>query len=171
MNTLKTILSFSAALCIFCISCSPKEDNAGLEQDIAKLMKIHNDQRVSHFEKKPEILLQQNGAKLTTVNRGKIDSTATDEENMARWNSYFNAVEFKKWDDVNPPVIRFSNDRSLAYMIVDKVVVLDTQDEEGKKIEETSHFAWVSILRKQEDGEWKLECIISTNEPSQVRPL
>ena len=158
-------------ICFFWVTCSsPKEQNS-LSQDIEMLMKIHNDQRVSHFEKKPEILLNQGTDKTISVNKGVIDSTATPESSMARWNNYFNSVEFKKWDDVNPPVIRFSTDRSLAYMIVDKEVILETLDEVGKKVEETTHFAWVTILRKQSDGQWKMECIISTNQPNQIKPL
>lgn len=171
MNRVSKITALGVAITLLLVwACAPKSDGS-VEEDIAQLMKIHNDQRVAHFEKKPEILQQQGAAKAISVNKGKIDSTATLESSLARWNSYFNAVEFKKWDDLNPPVIRFSADRSMAYMIVDKEVILDTQDEEGKKIEETVHFAWVSILRKQEDGGWKLECIISTNEPAKIRPL
>jgi len=44
-------------------------------------------------------------------------------------------------------------------------VVLTYKDEENKTIEETTHFAWVSVLKKQENGEWKIVCNISTNKP------
>lgn len=107
---------------------------------------------------------------MISVNRGKI-SGMDPEKDRQRFQQYFDAVSFKKWDDINAPVIRFSEDHSLAYMIIDKIVVLDTRDTLANKVEETTHFAWVSIFRKQKDGEWKLECVASTNEPSIEKPL
>jgi hypothetical protein len=171
MNRVSKITTLGVAIILLLVwACAPKS-NGSVEEDIAQLMKIHNDQRVAHFEKKPEILLQQGAAKAISVNKGKIDSTATPESSMARWSNYFNSVEFRKWDDVNAPVIRFSADRSLAYMIVDKEVIVEGLDETGKKVEETVRYAWVNILRKQSDGQWKSECIISTNQTEQVRAL
>jgi ketosteroid isomerase-like protein len=56
-------------------------------------------------------------------------------------------------------------------MAIDKLVVLETRDTLGNAVEETTHFAWISIFRKHQDGEWKLECIASTNEPGIIKPL
>lgn len=59
---------------------------------------------------------------VVSVNRG-IVSRPTKEETKKRFQSYFDRVEFVKWDDIAPPEIRFSNDGSLAYAIVQKLVV------------------------------------------------
>ncbi len=128
-------------------------------------MKAHEHARAMHLQKDAEGMVQGFSPEIIQVNRGKI-SRRTKTDDASRFRRYFDAVEFKKWDDVNPPVIRFSDDHSLAYMIVDKLVVLDTKDSVDNKIQETTHFAWVSIFRKQQDGEWQLECVASTNEPA-----
>ncbi len=71
-------------------------------------------------------------------------------------------MEFIKWDDIAEPIIKFSNDHTLAYVIVQKQVILETKDSTGKTAIDTTNFAWTSIYRKQQN-EWKLECNISTN--------
>lgn len=134
-------------------------------------MKLHEQSREFHFTKNAQAMVDGFADNFISVNRGKIDSVLSREEEASRFQRYFNAVEFKKWDDVHPPIIRFSDDHSLAYMTIDKLVVLETKDTLGNHFEETTHFAWISIFRKQPNGDWKLECVASTNEPEIVKPL
>jgi hypothetical protein len=141
-----------------------------LSSDKAKLMQLHEQAREFHFTKNAPGMAGGFADNFISVNRGKVDTVMVREEEIARFQQYFDAVEFKKWDDVNPPIIRFSDDRSLAYVIVDKLVVLDEKDSTGNTLEETTHFAWIAIYRKHND-DWKLECVASTNEPKVINPL
>ena len=79
------------------------------------------------------------------------------EQNKKRIEPYFSSVEFIKWDDVAEPVIRFSDDGTLAYAIIQKQVIVSYPDSAGKKFIDTTNYAWASIYRKQK-GEWKVEC-------------
>lgn len=159
-------MMYAVAVVIF-LSCT--QTHTGAVSDEKALMKIHEDSRTAHFEKNAKAMVDQFTPDMISVNRGKINKVSSPEKEMEGFQSYFNSVEFKKWDDVNPPELRFSNDHSLAYMVVDKLVVLEAKDSVGKPFEETTHYAWVSIYRKQTDGNWKLECIASTNEPEIVK--
>ena len=154
------------ALTVF--SCSDPKFSA--ENDLKGLMAIHEDARRAHFGADAKAMVDQMAGNMISVNGGKI-SRPDPQRDMEGFQSYFNSVKFKKWDDIKPPEVRFSNDHSLAYMIVDKLVVLDAKDSVGNPFEETTHYAWVSIYRKQNDGNWKLECIASTNEPEVVKKL
>lgn len=133
-------------------------------------MSLHNDQQKAHFEKNPKLIVDQFADNLISVNHGIIDSTSTDEENTSRFQGYFNSVKFIKWEDISSPKIRFSKDASMAYMVVDKLVILEMADSVGNPVEETTHYGWVSIFKKHQ-GEWKLECIASTNEPEIIKPI
>jgi hypothetical protein len=163
-NTMKNLMMVAVALGL--IQCKPNATN----NDYEALMTIHTSQRRAHIEENPDIMGGATGD-FVVVNRGKVDSLHSPEKDRQRWQNYFDAVSFKKWDDIRKPTIRFSDDHSLAYMVVDKLVVLDTEDSAGNPIEETTHFAWVAIFRKQADGEWKMECMASTNEPEIIKPL
>lgn len=165
-NRISLILGFFASTILSCKHNQPVSN----DNDIASLMKIHEESRVAHFDKKAQAMIDQFAGNMVSVNSGKIHK-ASPEKDLASFQSYFDAVAFKKWDDVQPPEIRFSDDHTLAYMIVDKLVVLESQDSLGKPFEETTHYAWVSVYRKQQNGSWKLECIASTNQPEVVKPL
>jgi hypothetical protein len=152
------------------MSCHQNQKRNGVQsqeevrRDIDELMKIHAEGRVAHFSKNADLMVNGFADNFISVNRGKIDSLSRNDH-KTRIQQYFDAVEFKKWDDLNPPVIRFSDDHSLAYMIVDKLVVLDVVDSSGNKSEEQTHFAWTSIFRKQPNSGWVLECVTSTQVP------
>lgn len=157
-------------IALYLFGCDAATSKGSLEEDTKKLLAIHEQGRTAHFDKNAQLLVDQFAKPMYSVNRGKV-SEGSKERAAKSFQSYFDAVEFRKWDDIKPPIIQFSDDRTLGYVIVDKLVVLELADSTGAKIEETTHYAWVSIYRKQDDGNYKLECIASTNEPSVERKL
>ena len=69
-----------------------------------------------------------------------------------------------EWDDITPPIIRVSDDATMAFVIVHKKVRLLSKEEGGKESEEVEVFAWLTIYRKV-DGKWKVTSIASTSTP------
>jgi hypothetical protein len=134
------------------------------QDDAATIKLVHDLQREAHFSKNPEMLVEMFADDFISVGRGIVDSILVREEDVQRFQDYFSSVEFKKWDDINAPIVRFSDDHSLAYTVVDKMVVLERLDTAGTKIEQSIHYAWTAIYRRQKGNTWKLECITSTNE-------
>lgn len=163
-------LKFSFVTCLAVVIFSCNAPKLSQDEDEKRLLAIHEDSRKAHFGADAKAMIDQMTEDMISVNGGKIHK-ANPERDMESFQSYFNSVKFRKWDDAKPPTIRFSDDHTLAYMIVDKLVVLEAKDSIGKPFEETTRYAWVSIYRKQKDGDWKLECIASTNEPEVVKPL
>ncbi len=161
--------TFSIAILLFtlCISCQ-QESKPSINEtaERAKIMEQHDLQRTFHFDKLAEEFAAQLSENHISVNRGEI-KTPTRQENTKRFEGYFNSVEFEKWDDIVPPIIRFSDDYSLAYTIVNKEVTLTYENENGGRQRETTEFAWVAIYKKY-DGGWKIDCVASTNKPSSV---
>ena len=143
-------------------ACQPEKVDLGAERQ--KLLRLHQAQQDAHLQKNVTAFISQFDQNMLSVNRGKI-TTMSPEAARPRIQSYFETVKFKKWADVNPPRIEFSDDASMAYMVVDKMVILSYLDEQKQTVEESTHFAWVSICKKQPDGEWKIVCNVSTNEP------
>ena len=52
----------------------------------------------------------------------------------------------------------------MAYTIVDKIVTVNYEGEDGATIVDSTHFAWTAIYRKY-GTEWKIDCVSSTNKP------
>ncbi|MEP2024141.1 MAG: nuclear transport factor 2 family protein [Reichenbachiella sp.] len=146
----------------FLFSCNQKKE-VSLQKEKEKILAMHHAQRDYHFNKDSVAFADQHSMNFISVNRGKI-TRPKREATIARYNSYFSSVEFVKWDDVSEPIIKFSDDGSLAYTIVDKIVTLTYQDENGETVEGSTHFAWTTIYKKY-GTEWKIDCVTSTNIP------
>lgn len=155
-------IAFSISLLVSC-NHSQKND---LSTERNKIVALHNLQRTYHFTRDSINFVNQLSDHFISVNKGVISSPSRSET-LTRYNKYFTSVEFIKWNDLSEPIIKFSDDGTLAYTIVDKEVVLTYKDEEGKSIEEKTHFAWTTIYKKYGD-EWKIDCVTSTNEPGIV---
>jgi hypothetical protein len=140
------------------ISCNSKTDLTKEEKQIHDLLK---QERKAHFDRDVQLFMSEFADSMISVNRGKV-TVATPEENKVRIGKYFGSVQFIKWDDLAEPVIRFSDDGSLAYAIIQKEVILTYPDSTGKAFYDTTKYAWASIYRKQK-GVWKVEANISTN--------
>ncbi len=150
------------------VSCSDEEKLK--ERYTRQIMKMHEAQREYHFEKMSEEFAGQLSDDFISVNRGDI-SQMSFEEHKARYDQYFASVEFEKWDDTEEPIIRFSDDYSLAYTIVEKDVVLNYPDEKGAMLRDSVHFVWLAVYRKQDDGEWNIESVASTNSEPVVEEI
>ena len=145
------------------LSCSnTKEISLSEEKD--RILKLHNSQRDYHFNKDSIAFANQLSNNFVSVNKGKITLPKT-EETISRYNRYFSSVEFVKWDDITEPIIKFSDDGSMAYTIVNKIVLVTYEDENGNTKEGETHFAWTTIYKKY-GNEWKIDCVTSTEKPS-----
>ena len=139
-------------------ACSSKPN---LEKERTIILSMLQTERKAHFDRNVELFMSEFADSMISVNKG-IVSAPTRDEHKERIGKYFGSVQFSKWDDTATPVIRFSDDGSLAYAIIQKDVILSYPDSTGKTFYDTTHYAWSSIYRKI-SGEWKIECNISTN--------
>ena len=156
MKLLSILLSLFALQYLF--SCNSSSNLSKEKQVIIEMLKT---ERKAHFDRNADLFISEFADGMVSVNKGTV-STLTKEQHKERIGKYFGNVEFIKWDDVAEPVIKFSDDGSLAYAIVQKEVILSYPDSTGKAFYDTAHYAWTSIYRKQK-AEWKVECNTSTN--------
>ncbi|MCB9289630.1 MAG: hypothetical protein H6560_20170 [Lewinellaceae bacterium] len=152
---MKPVLLF---LPVLLFSCSSGFDE---EKERQAILELHEAQRGYHFQKKAEEFAGLMSENYISVNRGQV-SRPSYEENVARFGNYFDSVEFVKWDDVQPPEVRFSDDGSMAYTVVEKQVVVTYPDERGGTIADTTDFAWIAVYKKYAKG-WKIDCVASTD--------
>ena len=141
-------------------NCAQKS-TVSIEDARTEILALHNAQRVFHFQKDSVAFVNQLSADFISVNAGVI-STPSKEATQSRYHTYFSAVEFVRWDDVSDPIVRFSEDGSLAYTIVDKIVEVQYENENGQSVSSETHFAWTAIYRRHGKS-WKVESVTSTD--------
>ncbi|CAM1341647.1 nuclear transport factor 2 family protein [Tenacibaculum amylolyticum] len=145
---------------ILLITSCVKQPQFDKEKETKEILKLHNLQRDYHFNKDSISFANQLSKNFISVNKGVV-SQPKKSETISRYNGYFSSVEFIKWDDVTEPIIRFSEDGTLAYTIVDKIVKVARKNETGETIEGETHFVWTAIYKKY-GNEWKIDCVTST---------
>lgn len=139
-------------------ACTSKADHSEARKEIIALLQ---QERKAHFDKDVDLFMSEFADGMISVNKGKVTS-ATVAENKERIGKYFGRVEFVKWDDMAEPLIRFSDDASLAYAIIQKKVVLRYTDS-PQPVFDSVDYAWISVYRKHQN-KWKVECNVSTNQ-------
>ncbi len=132
-----------------------------LEKTKTEILALHEQERSFHFEKKAAEFAATLSENALMINKGRVN-TASQEENQKRFESYFNSVEFLEWDDMTAPIVRLSDDGSMAYVVVEKKVTIQVI-QEADTIQNSTQFAWVSIYEK-DNGNWKITCNASTNQ-------
>lgn len=160
-------MAFAISWPLLLTACGPQTDRAAQEQAaLAEILALHNAQRSNHFDKDSIASANLISDAYVAVSRGNIRHQSVPDF-LARRKRYYDSVEFLKWDDISPPIVRFSNDLSLAYTIVHKEVLIRFKNETGDTLEERTEFAWTTIYRKTKDG-WKIEAATSTNKPETI---
>ncbi len=158
MNRINLLLPILVAVIFFSCSKSPGS-NPG--RDRKEIIRLLADQRKYHFAKNANKMAEMHSSRFISIDKGLIDSPVFKDV-YNKFDNYFRSVEFVKWDDKQPPVVRFSNDMSVAYAVVSKLVILRTTDKTQKEILDTTNFAWLAVFKKEQNT-WKLDCIASTN--------
>lgn len=128
-----------------------------------EILAVHNSARAAHFNREAKLLVSTFADEFADVRNGAVERPDR-EKSLGRFESYFRNSTFIEWDDVEPPVIRVSDDSTLAYTIVRKRVRLKTRNSAGAEVEETDVFSWIATYKKIR-GVWKLTAIASTRAP------
>lgn len=137
-------------------SCQNKPN---FEQEKQAIMTLHNKQQKAHLEKDAFLLMGDSGPDFIEINRGAIKKPRK-EESIKKFQSYFDAVEFVKWDDIGAPVFSFSDDATMATTVVNKIVITKQKNENNRL--DTAYYAWLAVYQKT-NGQWQLQTIASTN--------
>jgi formylglycine-generating enzyme required for sulfatase activity len=141
-----------------CAMTSPVQSEA-----VNELLRLHYEARAAHFNRDAKSLLGDVADDYVNVDAGQVKRLERDA-NLKRMQSYLDASTFLEWDDITPPIIRVSDDSTMAYVINHKKVRRLAKDKDGKMHEAAEVFAWVANFRKI-DGKWKLAMVASTRTP------
>lgn len=134
-----------------------------LEPDRAELLRLHEEARTAHLDKRADLMVASFDDSLRFVARGGV-TIASPEENRTRMQAYFDRSTFQAWDDIEPPYLRISPDGRMAWKIVRKRVRLTAPDSAGRTVAEDVVYAWVEIYEKAQDR-WVLKAVASTDRP------
>ena len=149
------LLCFIAAFSIF--ACSPpKADTAN---ELSALVELQKQEQAAHLQEEPAILVNMLNDTLVQIKNGEVTSLTKDQM-TSRFMQYFDAVEFIKWEDNQPPVYSISDDGTMAHVLIRKHVEVSIETD-SIPTREVTDFAWTELWKKK-DGRWKMYVVTST---------
>jgi hypothetical protein len=157
MKPLTVILLLLA--CAVSVSAEPSAD---LEKEKAELLRIHKSDREAHFKTDVDKLLENSPEGFISVGCGKINKSSKDNARKM-FTGYFRDAKYYEWDDVEEPIIRISNDASMAWMITRTRVRRVQKKADGAEQEEKFVYAGIMTYEKR-DGRWVRVANVSTAE-------
>src|SRR5205814_4300526 len=151
-------------LLVACAASASAQPSADLEKEKAELLRMHRSDREAHFKTDVDRLLENSPEEFISVGRGKINRSSK-EDTRKIFTGYFRVAKYYEWDDVEEPIIRISNDASMAWMITRTRVRRVQKTADGTEKEEKFIYAGIMTYEKR-DGHWVRVANVSTAEPS-----
>jgi len=133
-----------------------------VEKEKAELLKLHQQDRRAHFQTDVDLLLAHHPEEFVSVRSGKINRPKKADTRKVFTES-FKGATYSEWDDLEPPIIRVSNDGSLGWIIVRLKVRRMKKDAAGAEKEEKFVYAGIMTYEKR-DGRWVKVANVSTFE-------
>lgn len=128
--------------------------------DTAELMKLHELQKEAHLSYNAGLFVEMFADQLMQLQRGSV-VTRSRSENLARFKNYFSTFKFQEWEDIKPPIVKISNDGSMATIAVQKSVKGTYKNDKDEEVFDHTIFAWLEVWEKV-DGKWKVTTVAST---------
>ena len=133
-----------------------------LAKEKEKLLEVHHTDRKAHFQTDTSLILRHAADEFIAVSNGKV-SKSSREEVKQFFEGYFKNAKYSEWDDLEPPIIKISNDASMAWMIV-RIKVSRTQGTQGGTQKDIS-FVYAGIMTyEKKNGKWVRVANVSTFE-------
>ena len=149
------------SVCLWLMQSAPSID---LEKQKAELLQIHRTDREAHFKTDVELLQQSAPEEFIAVSEGRIDRIKKADEKK-HFSEYFAGAKYYEWDDLEQPIIRISDDGSMAWMITRIKVRRTQKNAEGKEAERKFVYAGIMTYEKR-DKKWIRIANVSTFEPA-----
>jgi hypothetical protein len=153
------ILLLSIVLVPVSAHAQSKVDLAG---EVEQLLRIHESDRRAHFETNAKRLMEHAADEFVSVSNGKIQRP-TRAESLQFFEEYFKGAKYYEWDDLEPPIVRVSDDASMAWMIVRTRVRRVQTQSDGKAAERRFVYAGIMAYEKK-GGRWIRVANVSTFE-------
>jgi len=157
MRPLTLIVLFFASA-----GCATAQPSADLEKEKAELLRRHQLDREAHFKTDVDLLLENAPEEFIAVSRGKITRSSKADERKF-FTGYFRDAKYYEWDDLEEPIVRVSNDASMAWMIVRTRIRRVQKAADGTEKEEKVVYAGIMTYEKRE-GRWVRVANVSTFE-------
>lgn len=143
-------------LALLATACGSSPDG-----DLVALREVLAAERRAHLETDARLLAASLADTLVSVDEGVVTRTPRSEVESL-FAAYFEGAEYRAWDDVEPPLIRVSEDGRMAW--VARRVAVDRIEPDPAATPTRFESAWTATYEKR-GGRWLMTSVTSTFAP------
>jgi hypothetical protein len=156
----KIFVAIAVASCV--LSCA-QQTAVDLEREKQSLLELYHGDREAHFNTSATALFESSLDTFTSVSNAEI-MTSLRRDRINFFNNVFKGATYSKWDNTQEPIIRISDDASMAWMINRIEVRRTKENEDGTIASEGFIYAGITTFKKV-NGRWMKEANVSTFKP------
>jgi hypothetical protein len=130
--------------------------------DLSQILALHEKVLQAHRVNDVNMLMEDAAEDYVLVTSGEVIYPTVDEREL-RFGEYFAITTFDKYEDSIAPVVRISDDGSLAWLIA-RVSVSAVQEVSGQEQPLEFISAWIELYEKR-DGRWTQTGNVSNFKP------
>jgi len=130
--------------------------------DLSQILALHEKVLQAHRANDVNMLMEDASDDYVLVTSGEVIYPTADERAL-RFGEYFAITTFDKYEDSIAPVVRVSDDGSLAWLIA-RVSVSAVQEVSGQEQALEFISAWIELYEKR-DGRWTQTGNVSNFKP------
>lgn len=132
-----------------CIACNRLGGNRA--DDVKELLAMHNQVLEAHRQNNVEMWNSLEAETLTVASGGMLTEVSLKDRLPSR-RSYLRTTKFETYEDVRPPIIRVSDDGTLAWLFA-QVEIKGERELGGKTVPFHDVWAWVELYERR-NGKW-----------------
>jgi hypothetical protein len=115
-----------------------------------EILELHKKEINAHWNKDIDFFVSDISQNYMSV-AGEDAHRPSREEIRSQFSTYLNNTTFTKYEDVFEPIIGFSKDGSLAWVILQIKVEGQRMMEEGAEVELDFTCAWITLYEREDD--------------------
>lgn len=136
------------------------------DAEVAEILKLHEGALAAHRANDIDALLgPESDVEYVLGSRGEV-FFPTREERAAQLGPYLAQTKFTRYEDLIPPVVRVSDDATLAWLVCQVRVEGTRTMPSGETHPVDSTWAWIELYEKR-DGKWVRAGNLSSMKPVQ----
>jgi ketosteroid isomerase-like protein len=156
LNGLIIVTSLVLAAC----SGSPEDERLDMDAERMRLEKILENQRQAHLELDADRLVENIAESLLSIDASEV-AVQSREQVREMFSSYFQGAKYHAWEDLEPPTIRVSSGRDMAWIVRRVRADREEPDGAGGRRRRQLVSAYTSTFEKL-GGEWRMTSVTST---------
>ena len=133
--------------------------------DEIEIRRIHREVIRAHVENLPDLWMSLESAEYISVNGGRI-SFPSASDRLAGRRAYLDAATFTRYEDLREPVVRISDDGTLAWLVAEVAVSGSVTGADGELETFDDVWAWIELYERGPEG-WRIVGNASNRRPGE----